>query len=198
MKGIKNHKIKISSTFSERCQEIKKRGIIPSFLGLPKLDSNHVPGNKHSFCPAPRKTIIDCFFIASPPLLVRFALSSQARWFEEDNAGEGKQKGYRIGLEPRPGRFRLRPLTVATVTTLRKDLLPDFRRERRLMQQCNSHSYRLVAPAYGRHRYHPAKGSFARFPSGVSLNATMQFTLLPSELGQNLSFSGVDYALTSE
>ena len=40
--------------------------------------------------------------------------------------------------------------------------------------------------------YHPAKGSFARFPSGASLNATMQFTLLPSELGQNLSFSGAD------
>ena len=49
-----------------------------------------------------------------------------------------------------------------------------------------------VAIACGRHRYHPAKGSFARFPSGVSLNATMQFTLLPSELGQNLSFSGAD------
>ena len=72
-----------------------------------------------------------------------------------------------------------------------------------------------VAPAYGRHRYHPAKGSgwlrsltianhyhpakgsFARFPSGASLNATMQFTLLPSELGQNLSFSGADCALTN-
>ena len=69
---------------------------------------------------------------------------------------------------------------------------------------------RLVAPAYGRPRYHPAqgsgwlrsltianhyrpaKGSFARFPSGASLNATMQFTLLPSELEQNLSFSGAD------
>ena len=67
-----------------------------------------------------------------------------------------------------------------------------------------------VAPACGRHRYHPAKGSgwlrsltianhyrpakgsFARFPSGASLNATMQFTLLPSELEQNLSFSGAD------
>ena len=35
----------------------------------------------------------------------------------------------------------LRPLTVATVTTLRKDLLPDFRRERRSMQPCNSRSY---------------------------------------------------------
>ena len=34
----------------------------------------------------------------------------------------------------------LRPLTVATVTTLRKDLLPDFRRERRSMQPCNSRS----------------------------------------------------------
>ena len=65
------------------------------------------------------------------------------------------------------------------------------------MQQCNSRSYRLVAPAYGRHRYHPAKGSFVRFPSGASLNATMLFTPLPSELGQNLSFSGVDYALTN-
>ena len=38
---------------------------------------------------------------------------------------------------------------------------------------------RMVAIAYDRHRYHPAKGSFARFPSGASLNATMQFTLLP-------------------
>ena len=135
----------------------------------------------------------------------------------------------------------LRPLTVATVTTLRKDLLPDFRRERRSMQPCNSRSYprnsgkislsrapttiyiilpfrwflflidrerrsmqscnlrsyRLVAPACGRHRYHPAKGSFARFPSGASLNATMQFTLLPLELGQNLSFSGAKYIATA-
>ena len=32
-------------------------------------------------------------------------------------------------------------LAVATVTTLRKDLLPDFRRERRSMQPCNSRSY---------------------------------------------------------
>ena len=65
------------------------------------------------------------------------------------------------------------------------------------MQQCNLRSYRLVAIAYDRHRYRPAKGYFARFPSGASLNATMQFTLLPSELGQNLSFSGADYALTN-
>ena len=50
-----------------------------------------------------------------------------------------------------------------------------------------------LRPLGGRHRYHPAKGSFARFPSGASLNATMQFTLLPSELGQNLSFSGANY-----
>ena len=49
-----------------------------------------------------------------------------------------------------------------------------------------------LRPLGGRHRYHPAKGSFARFPSGASLNATMQFTLLPSELGPNLSFSGAD------
>ena len=45
--------------------------------------------------------------------------------------------------------------------------------------------------------YHPAKGSFARFPSGASLNATMQFALLPSELGQNLSFSGAKYIATA-
>ena len=55
----------------------------------------------------------------------------------------------------------------------------------------------MVAIAYDRHRYRPAKGSFVRFPSGASLNATMQFTLLPSELEQNLSFSGADYALTN-
>ena len=36
-----------------------------------------------------------------------------------------------------------------------------------------------LRPLGGRHRYRPAKGSFARFPSGASLNATMQFTLLP-------------------
>ena len=67
----------------------------------------------------------------------------------------------------------LRPLTVAPVTTLRKDPVGCAR----------------LAVA---NRYHPAKGSFARFPSGASLNAIMQFTLLPSELGQNLSFSGAD------
>ena len=137
MKGIKNHKIKISSTFSERCQEIKKRGIIPSFLGLPKLDSNHARG------------VFGC--------------------------------------------ARLRPLTV---TTLRKDPIGCARLRSPPLPPCER--ILLVAPAYGRHRYHPAKGSFARFPSGASLNAIMQFTLLPSELGQNLSFSGVDYALTSE
>ena len=49
------------------------------------------------------------------------------------------------GRQPLPPCERIRLVAPAwrspTVTTLRKDLLPDFRRERRSMQQCNSRSY---------------------------------------------------------
>ena len=186
---------------------------------LPKLDSNHARGKKHSFCPLLAKNSPpDCFLNAVTPAnlsdgavgestgkankrdtnsvslrtrttswatstafarlhekqssivflslrpLCSFASLSRRRLVGSRRTTRGKankRDTHSVSFRTRttPGRFRLRPLTVATVTTLRKDpigcarlrsltvttlrkdLLPDFRRERRSMQQCNSRSY---------------------------------------------------------